>query len=48
LLDLLLREIEMLKELLYRRELALAWDFRELGRVSREVIPLVVINTVLY
>ena len=44
--DLLPREVEMLEELLYRRESALAWDFRESGRVSREVIPPVVIDTV--
>ncbi|KAK1916453.1 hypothetical protein P3342_004272 [Pyrenophora teres f. teres] len=36
----------MLEELLYRRESALAWDFRESGRVSREVIPPVVIDTI--
>ena len=40
------RERDMLIELLYQREAALAWDFRESGRVSREVIPLVRINTV--
>ncbi|KAK1914007.1 hypothetical protein P3342_007253 [Pyrenophora teres f. teres] len=44
--DLWPREREMLEELLYRRESALAWDFRESGRVSREVIPLVVIDTI--
>ncbi|EFQ93275.1 hypothetical protein PTT_09396 [Pyrenophora teres f. teres 0-1] len=30
--DLWPREREMLEELLYRRESALAWDFRESGR----------------
>jgi hypothetical protein len=35
----------MLLEVLYRREAALAWDFKESGRISREVIPLVVIDT---
>jgi hypothetical protein len=46
--DLLPKEREMLFEVLYRREAALAWDFRELGRVSKDVILLVVINTVLH
>lgn len=39
-------EKDMLLEVLYRREAALAWDFRESGRVSRDVIPPVVIDTV--
>jgi hypothetical protein len=39
-------ERRMLLEVLYRREAALAWDFKESGRISREVIPPVVINTV--
>jgi hypothetical protein len=40
------REREMLTELLYRREGALAWDFSESGRVSEEVVPPVTIDTV--
>jgi hypothetical protein len=44
--DLQPREREMLLEMLYWREAAHAWDFKESGRVSREVIPLVVIDTV--
>jgi hypothetical protein len=44
--DLLPNERLMLEEMLYRREGALAWDFSESGRVSREVIPPVVIDTV--
>ncbi|KAF7575775.1 Asp-protease-2 domain containing protein [Pyrenophora tritici-repentis] len=44
--DLWPRERQLLEELLFRREAALAWDFRESGRVSREVIPPVVIDTV--
>jgi hypothetical protein len=47
-LDLLLRERDMLLEVLYRREGALAWDFRELGRVSKDVILPVIIDTVPY
>jgi hypothetical protein len=38
----------MLLKVLYRREGALAWDFRELGRVSKDVIPPVIIDTVPY
>ena len=44
--NLLPREREMLLEMLYRREAALAWDFKESGRVSTEVVPPVVIDTV--
>ena len=44
--NLLPNEKLMLLELLYRREAALAWDFRESGRVDREVIPPVVIDTI--
>jgi hypothetical protein len=40
------RECELLEELLYRREGALAWDFSESGRVSEEVIPPVTIDTI--
>ena len=39
-------EREMLLEMLYQREAALAWDFKESGRVSMEVVPLVVIDIV--
>jgi hypothetical protein len=44
--DLQPEERRMLLEVLYRREAALAWDFKESGRISREVIPPVVIDTV--
>jgi hypothetical protein len=44
--DLLPKERDMLLEVLYRREGALAWDFRESGRVSKDVIPPVIIDTV--
>jgi hypothetical protein len=40
------KERELLLEMLYRREPALAWDFRESGRISHEVIPPVTIDTV--
>jgi len=44
--DLLVREREMLLELLCRREAALAWDFKESGRVSHDVMPPATIDTV--
>lgn len=44
--DLQPKEREMLVEMLYRREAALAWDFKESGRISHEVSPPVTIDTV--
>ena len=40
------REKEMLVEMLYRREPALAWDFSESGRVNPEVTPPIKLNVV--
>ena len=40
------KERDMLLELLYRREAALAWDFSKSGRISSEVMPPVTINTI--
>jgi hypothetical protein len=46
--DLLPREKEMLLEMLYQREAALAWDFAESGRISNAVMPPVTIDTILH
>jgi len=34
-----LRKKEVLTEMLYNREAALAWDFSEIGRVIPEITP---------
>lgn len=39
-------EKEMLKEVLYNREKALAWNFTEIGRCDERVVPAQVIRTV--
>lgn len=39
-------EKEMLKEVLYNQEKALAWDFTEIGRCDERVVPAQVIRTV--
>jgi hypothetical protein len=44
--DLQTREREMLLELLFRREGALAWDFSESGRVSNDIVPPIKIDTI--
>ncbi len=33
------KEKEVLTEMLYNREVVLAWDFTEMGKVKREVAP---------
>jgi hypothetical protein len=40
------QEVEVFKEVLYRREMALAWDFAEIGRIHEEVAPDYEIRTV--
>jgi hypothetical protein len=42
------KEQELLLEMLYWREEALAWDFCESSWISYKVIPPVTINTVLH
>ena len=38
--ELLLKEKDFIKEMLYNREVVLAFDFTYLGRVKEEVVPL--------
>ena len=40
------RELELLTHILYAREKALAWDFRDMGRIDEAVMPAQLIRTV--
>ena len=46
--DLQPREREIFKAMLFNREEALVWEFSKMGRVSRDVTPLLKIKTILY
>lgn len=43
---LLPRERELFEEMLYCREVAIIWEFSEMGKVSRDISPPVKINTI--
>jgi hypothetical protein len=44
--DIWLREKEMLKEVVYNREKALAWNFTEIGQCDKQVVLAQVIRIV--